>query len=90
MRRYAVDVDAGGGSGLVTIIDVERATAVITQQEFAGRSGPSGGSNRKWRNDFAPLPKWDDIVDEITEEGYPEARRARSTALVKMEVVQQV
>ncbi|CDF35704.1 unnamed protein product [Chondrus crispus] len=86
---HAVDVDARGGSGLVTVIDVGRATVVMIQQGFASRSGPSGGNNPNWRNDFAPLPKWDDIVDELTKEGYAEAQRAGSTVVLKMEVLEQ-
>lgn len=86
---HAVDVDARGASGVVTVIDVGRATAVMIQQGFANRSGSSGGSNPHRRNDFAPLPKWDDIVAALTRDGYAEAQRAGSTVVLKMEVLEQ-
>lgn len=85
---HAVDVDARGGSGLVTVIDVGRATAVMIQQGFAHRSGSSGGGTHR-RNDFAPLPKWDEVVATLTTDGYAEAQRAGSTVVLKMEVLEQ-
>lgn len=86
---HAVDVDARGGSGLVTVIDVGRATAVMIQQGFAHRSGSSSGGNGHRRNDFAPLPKWDEIVAALTKAGCAEAQRAGSTVVLKMQMLEQ-
>lgn len=86
---HAVDVDARGGSGLVTVIDVGRATAVMIQQGFANRGSSSGGgSSSRGRSDFVPLPKWDGIVGALNKDGYAEAQRAGSTVVLKMEVLE--
>lgn len=85
---HGVDVDARGGSGLVTVIDVGRATAVMIQQGFAHRTGSScAGSNK--RSDFVSLPKWDEIVAALKQSGHAEAQRAGSTVVLKMEVLEQ-
>lgn len=86
---HAVDVDARGGSGMVTVIDVGRATAVMYQQGLAPRLGSSGSAVSHRRNDFVPLPKWDDIVAALSREGLAEAQRAGSTVLLRMEVLEQ-
>ena len=85
---HAVDIDARGGSGFVTVIDVGRATAVMIQQGLAQRSGSSGGSSYR-RNDFVSLPKWDEIVAGLTRQGYAEAQRAGSTVVLRMELLEQ-
>lgn len=87
---HAVDVDARGGGGLVTVIDVGRATAVMIQQGFAQRGGSSGGgsSGSTRRSDFMPLPKWDDIVSSLCQKGHAEAQRAGSTVVLRMEVLE--
>lgn len=82
---HAVDVDARGGGGVVTVIDVGRATAVMVQQGFAPRGGSSaasGGAIR--RSDFVLVPKWDDIVSEFCAAGIAEAQRAGSTVVLRM------
>lgn len=86
---HAVDIDARGGSGMVTVIDVGRATAVMYQQGLAPRLGSSGGGVSHRRNDFAPLPRWDETVAVLSREGLAEAQRAGSTVLLKMEVLEQ-
>lgn len=85
---HAVDVDARGGSGLVTVIDVGRATAVMIQQGFAQRTGSSSGGGSNRRNDFVSLPKWDEIVARLTRDGFAEAQRAGSTVVLKMEMLE--
>lgn len=84
--NHAVDVDARGGSGLVTVIDVGRATGVMIQHGLAHRT-TSGGSQR--RSDFASLPKWDEIVEALTRKGHAEAQRAGSTVVLRMEMLEQ-
>lgn len=86
--NHAVDVDARGGSGLVTVIDVGRATAVMIQQGLAHRMSAST-SNSQRRPDFASLPKWDEIVGALTRSGDAEAQRAGSTVVLRMEMLEQ-
>lgn len=88
---YGVDVDARGGSGLVTVIDVGRATAVMVQLGVAQRLGTPGGAGsqrRPQRNDFVALPRWDEFVAELTREGHAEAQRAGSTVVLRMEALE--
>lgn len=85
---HAVDVDARGGRGLVTVIDVGRATAVMIQQGLAHKmSAGAGGSQR--RSDYTSLPKWDEIVERLTRRGDAEPQRAGSTVVLRMEVLEQ-
>lgn len=88
--NHAVDVDARGGSGMVTVIDVGRATSVMIQQGLAHRSGWNNGStSQKPRADFVAVPKWDEIVDGLALKGLAQAQRAGSTVLLRMEVLEQ-
>lgn len=82
---HAVDVDARGGGGVVTVIDVGRATAVMIQQGFANKGGHSAsasGATRK--SDFVLVPKWDEIVGRFCQQGFAEAQRAGSTVVLQM------
>ena len=94
---HAVDVDARSGGGVVTVIDVGRATAVMIQQGFANRGGGgnSGGSGADGarassgrRCDFVLVPKWDDTVAEFCKKGYAEAQRAGSTVVLRMSMLE--
>lgn len=88
--NHAVDVDARGGSGMVTVIDVGRATSVMIQQGLAHRAGwNSGSTSQRPRADFVAVPKWDEIVDNLASEGLAQAQRAGSTVLLRMEVLEQ-
>ena len=95
---HAVDVDARSGGGVVTVIDVGRATAVMIQQGFANRGGGGGSSGSNTgdgaksssgrRSDFVLVPKWDDIVAEFCKKGYAEAQRAGSTVVLRMSMLE--
>lgn len=88
--NHAVDVDARGGSGMVTVIDVGRATSVMFQHGLAHRPGWNcGSSSQRSRADFVAVPKWDDIVGNLVSRGLAQSQRAGSTALLRMEVLQQ-
>lgn len=84
--NHAVDVDARGGSGFVTVIDVGRALGVMSQHGLAHKM-TGGGSQR--RSDLVCLPKWDEIVDSLTRKGDAEAQRAGSTVVLRMEKLEQ-
>lgn len=84
---HAVDVDARGAGGLVTVIDVGRATVVMIQQGLAPRNSTSPSSNKKI--EFVPIPRWDQIVASLTKQGLAEAQRAGSTVLLRMEALEQ-
>lgn len=86
---HAVDVDARGSSGMVTVIDVGRATAVMRQQGLAPRPDSSGLGVPQRRIEFVPIRKWDDIVASLTRAGYAETQRAGSTVLLRMEALEQ-
>lgn len=85
---HAVDVDARGGSGLVTVIDVGRATAVMIQQGLAHPSSSSGGGGSHRRNDYVSVPRWDEIVATLPRDGHAEAQRAGSTVVLRMEMLE--
>lgn len=84
---HAVDVDARGGSGRVTVIDVGRATAVMVQHGLAQRTGFSNGTSSR-RNDYVSLPHWDEKVAALTRNGYADAQRAASTVVLRMEMLE--
>jgi hypothetical protein len=71
---YCVDIDARGGGGLVKVIDVGRATAVMMQQGLVQRPV-----------EHLPLPKWDTIISVHSEKGAAQKQRAGSTVVVRME-----
>ncbi|PXF40468.1 hypothetical protein BWQ96_09817 [Gracilariopsis chorda] len=85
---HAVDVDARGGGGLVTVIDVGRATSVMIQQGFVTRNHSSGPGTSGRGNDYVSLPKWDEVVASVVRDGYAEPQRADSTIVLKMEMLE--
>lgn len=85
MVHHALDMDARGGSGMVTVIDVGRATSVMIQQGLA--HGKSSGASQR-RTDFASVPKWNEIVASLTRSGHAEAQRAGSTVVLRMEMLE--
>lgn len=74
---YCVDMDARGGGGLVKVIDVGRATAVMIQQGLVQR--PS---------DNVPLPHWERIVEDLSKTGAAQMQRAGAMVVLKMEVLE--
>lgn len=108
--RHAVDVDARNGGGIAKVIDVGRATAVMTAQSFAARGGKTvgrnsfqivqlymismgfpvfflldSGPNRRNQIVFAPVPMWDEIVDQLSRDDIAISICANSTVFLKME-----
>mmetsp|Transcript_2814 Transcript_2814/g.8597 ORF Transcript_2814/g.8597 Transcript_2814/m.8597 type:complete len:1020 (+) Transcript_2814:105-3164(+) len=76
---HAVDVDARNGGGIAKVIDVGRATAIMTAQSFAQR----GGAQR--RHKFAPVPMWDELVDELAQRDIAVSICANSIVFLKVE-----
>mmetsp|Transcript_33381 Transcript_33381/g.131477 ORF Transcript_33381/g.131477 Transcript_33381/m.131477 type:complete len:168 (+) Transcript_33381:3141-3644(+) len=80
---HAVDVDARNGGGIAKIIDVGRATAIMTAQSFANRGGPHH------RGKFAPVPMWDEIVEQLSRSNKATSICANSTVFLKMEFLEE-
>ncbi|KAI0565525.1 hypothetical protein FGB62_17g327 [Gracilaria domingensis] len=85
---HAIDVDARGGAGLVTVIDVGRATSVMIQQGFVTRNHSSGHGYLGRGSEYISLPKWDEVVASVVQDGYAEPQRADSTIVLKMEMLE--
>ncbi|CAN8073604.1 unnamed protein product [Agarophyton chilense] len=85
---HAIDVDARGGAGLVTVIDVGRATSVMIQQGFVTRNPSSSHGHLGRGSEYISLPKWDEVVASVVQDGYAEPQRADSTIVLKMEMLE--
>jgi len=81
---HALDIDAKSMSGYATIIDVGRATNMALAQAQASGASPTG-----YRNEFANLPRLDEIAASLTGEGASLPDRSSSQVKVKIEYLEE-